>query len=239
MDVVFQPKMHADGRTVIGVEALMRWPAHLPERITPDVFVPVAEETGLIEALSEQMWRKAIAAMRPWPALTLALNLSPVQFLSGRLVEAVRALLADTGFDPHRLELEITEGILVRDAQAATNALEQLRGLGVKIALDDFGTGYSGLSYLRDFPLDTIKIDQSFVRDIDRNVETAAIVQGVILIARTLGVQVVAEGVDSQAEHRFLQAAGCHVLQGFLFARPLTEAALADFIKTHPVLAAA
>jgi diguanylate cyclase len=239
MDVVFQPKMHADGHTVMGVEALMRWPAGFPDRVTPDVFVPVAEETGLIEALSEQMWRKAINAMARWPNLTLALNLSPLQFQSGRLLDAVRTLLDETGFDPRRLEMEITEGILVRDAKAATASLEQLQALGVKIALDDFGTGYSGLSYLRDFPLDTIKIDQSFVRDIDRNMETAAIVQGVILIARTLGVHVVAEGVDSPAEHRFLQAAGCHIMQGFLFARPLTEAGLAEFLETHPVLVAA
>jgi diguanylate cyclase (GGDEF)-like protein len=239
MGVVFQPKMQPDGRTVAGVEALMRWPQDVPDPLTPDVFIPVAEEIGLIETLSERMWRDAIRIVAPWPGLSLALNLSPVQFLSGRLVESVRRLIAETGIDPRRLEFEITEGVLVRDSTEAVEALCRLRELGVRIALDDFGTGYSGLSYLRDFPLDTIKIDQSFVRGIDTRPDTAAIVQGVVLIARTLGLTVVAEGVDSPAEHRFLQASGCHILQGFLFSRPLTAAALTDFLADRPISAKA
>jgi diguanylate cyclase (GGDEF)-like protein len=233
LDVVFQPKVSPDGRQVLGVEALMRWPAHLGDPVAPDVFVAIAEDLGLIGPLSMQFWRKAVRELARWPELPLALNLSPVQFGDEGMVAQVQALLAETGMAPQRLELELTERVLVSDRARAVETIARIRALGVRIALDDFGTGYSGLTYLKDFSLDTIKIDRSFVRDISAETGTAAIVQGVILIARSLGLSVVAEGVETAQEQRFLQGAGVHALQGYLFARPLPVAQLEVFLSAH------
>lgn len=220
MGVVFQPKMQPDGRTVAGVEALMRWPQDVPDPLTPDVFIPVAEEIGLIETLSERMWRDAIRIVAPWPGLSLALNLSPVQFLSGRLVESVRRLIAETGIDPRRLEFEITEGVLVRDSTEAVEALCRLRELGVRIALDDFGIGHSSLSYVQKFPFDKIKIDRSFVIETGDGSMNMAIRRAILGLGQDLSVDVVVEGVETTQQRDMLIFEGARLAQGYLFGKP-------------------
>jgi diguanylate cyclase len=221
LHLAYQPFFASDGETVVGVEALVRW--NHPEQgpISPGVFVPIAEDSGLIHQLSDFVMRTAMRQALEWPNLTLALNLSPVQFRRKETAPSILRFAEETGIDPRRIEIEVTEGVLVEDADTAIRVLKQFREAGMHIALDDFGTGYSSLSYLRRFPFDKLKIDQSFVRNLGGGPGTAAIIHAVVSLGRALGLTVHAEGVETLEHHIFLRASGCHFMQGFYFAKPM------------------
>jgi diguanylate cyclase (GGDEF)-like protein/PAS domain S-box-containing protein len=216
----YQPLAKIDGE-VIGFEALVRW--HNPQLgiISPATFIPVAEESGLIIQIGEWVLREACREAAGWPhPLQIAVNLSPIQFRHGDLPGLVHLVLLETGLAPTRLELEITEGVLVEDFDRGLSILRRLKALGVRIAMDDFGTGYSSLSYLQSFPFDKIKIDQSFISNVRSNPQSAAIVRAVIGLAHGLDLPVLAEGVETKAQLDFLAAESCNEVQGYLMGRP-------------------
>jgi diguanylate cyclase len=217
----YQPQISADGRTIIGIEALVRWPHATHGMIPPTEFIPVAEERGLIMQLSDWVLRRACLDGLRWPHLRLAVNVSPIQFRHHDFVSNVATILSETGFDGTRLELELTEGVVVDDADKAEAAMVDLRALGIGLALDDFGTGYSSLIYLRRFAFDKIKIDRSFLEYMETTGESAILVHSVVHLGRALGLRVCAEGVETAEQHRFLQAVGCHELQGYFFSKPI------------------
>ena len=235
----YQPLFSADGEKVVGLEALVRWPHATRGLIPPGEFIPIAEERGLIIPLGEWVLRRACLDGLRWPGVRIAVNVSPIQFRHRDFVQKVTDLLAETGFEPTRLELELTEGVVVEDADAAESAMMELRALGVHLALDDFGTGYSSLIYLRRFAFDTIKIDRSFLESMEATGESAILVHSMVHLGRALGLTVTAEGVETAEQHRFLQALGCHQLQGYLFSRPLTSEQVDALIGTGPDQAAA
>jgi predicted signal transduction protein with EAL and GGDEF domain len=216
----YQPLIDISSGRITGFEALVRWPH--PERgmISPAEFIPVAEETGLINALGSQILHRACKDAARWPGdVRVAVNLSPLQFRGGNLLSVVVDALKQSGLPAKRLELEITETLLLEKSSQVLATLHALRALGVRISMDDFGTGYSSLSYLRSFPFDKIKIDQSFVRDLGANREGQAIVRSIISLGVGLGVTITAEGVETEAELSCLRLEGCHEGQGFLFSR--------------------
>ena len=222
----YQPLIDLASGRITGFEALVRWPH--PERgmISPAEFIPVAEETGLINGLGGLMLRRACMDAAHWPEdVRVAVNLSPLQFRVGNLLSIVMDALKQSGLPARRLELEITETLLLEKSSEVLATLHALRALGVRISMDDFGTGYSSLSYLRSFPFDKIKIDQSFVRDLAANRDAQAIVRSIISLGAGLGVTITAEGVETEAELSYLRSEGCHEGQGFLFsgARPNAE----------------
>jgi diguanylate cyclase (GGDEF)-like protein len=220
LDLAYQPIVNAGGDKMVGVEALVRW-SH-PERgfISPLEFIPLAEHSGLIIQLGEWVMRRACRDALAWPGLTVAVNVSPLQFRQLDFVETVERILSETGFDPGRLELELTESTLIGNVETADSAMRRLRALGVRLALDDFGTGYSSLLYLRRFPFDRLKIDRSFVHAIERNGDASAIINAIVNLGRGLGMKVTAEGVESAEQHLFLRAAGVHNMQGYRFGKP-------------------
>ncbi len=222
----YQPLIDLQSGRITGFEALVRWPH--PERgmVSPADFIPVAEDTGLINPLGILMLRRACLDASAWPDdVRVAVNLSPLQFRQGNLLATVMEILTQTGLSPRRLELEITETLLLEKSDQVLATLHALRALGVRIALDDFGTGYSSLSYLRSFPFDKIKIDRSFVRDLGDNREAQAIIRSIVSLGKGLGVTITAEGVETESELSCLRTEGCHEGQGFLFskARPNIE----------------
>jgi diguanylate cyclase (GGDEF)-like protein/PAS domain S-box-containing protein len=221
MHVHYQPLADLDSGSILGFEALLRWNHPVHGAIGPDVFIPLAEESGFIIPLGAWVLRQACAEASEWQAaLRVAVNLSPVQFTQGDLAAEVEAIVSETGLDPTRLDLEITEGLLIKDADRALAILRRLQALGVKISMDDFGTGYSSLSYFRMFPFDKVKIDQSFIRDMIENPQARAIVRSVIGLGRGLGMPVVAEGVETDAQFQALIVEGCDQVQGYLISRP-------------------
>jgi diguanylate cyclase (GGDEF)-like protein/PAS domain S-box-containing protein len=235
LELHYQPLTRASDGTVEGVEALVRW--RHPERglVSPASFIPLAEETGLIVPLGVWVLREACTQMQQWQRQgieleTLAVNLSPRQFAQPHLVEQVAAALCDSGLDSARLELEITESALM-DAARAEQRLQQLKALGVRLSVDDFGTGYSSLAYLSRFPLDKLKIDQSFVRHVPQDAVDVEIVSAVISLARSLKLRVLAEGVETPAQCAFLRERGCDLLQGYWFAKPMPPAQLCAWLK--------
>ncbi|WP_225205778.1 putative bifunctional diguanylate cyclase/phosphodiesterase [Novosphingobium huizhouense] len=218
----YQPLLRIENDAIAGFEALLRW--NHPERgnVPPDVFIPIAEESGLIVQIGEWVLREAVAEAATWPDhLTVAVNVSAAQLRGGELLRQVVSALSTTGFDPRRLELEITETMLMEDSDEPLRLLHRLRALGVRIALDDFGTGYSSLNYLRSFPFDKIKIDRCFVTDIARNDESGAIVEAVLELAAKLNMQTIAEGVEDVAQLDSLRERGCEQVQGYLFSKAL------------------
>lgn len=216
----YQPIVNASGSAMIGVEALARWTHPTAGVIPPSEFIPVAENSGLIVELGEYMLRRACLDGKSWPGLTVAVNVSPLQFRRADFVEMVERVLKETDFDPNRLELELTESTLLGNLDAAELSMLGLKDIGVRFALDDFGTGYSSLLYLRRFPFDKLKIDSSFVRSIETAPDAAAIVHAVVSLGRGLGMRVTAEGVETAEQHLFLRAAGVHSMQGYRFGRP-------------------
>jgi len=228
----YQPFFCAAYQEIIGFEALLRWLHPTRGLVSPDEFVPLAEETGLIVPLGEWVLREALHEAARWPEhLKLAVNFSPAQFRSGQLVQTVAHALATSGVEAARLELEITEGVLFADTEAALATLHRLRNLGVRTAMDDFGTGYSSLNYLRLFPFDKLKIDQSFVRDLGTTPEAGAIIRTTVALASSLGMSTTAEGVETSEQLQLLQAEGCSEVQGFLLGRPKSAE------DTHQLLA--
>jgi diguanylate cyclase (GGDEF)-like protein len=221
LEVHYQPIADLESGSILGFEALLRWNHAEHGAIGPTTFIPLAEESGLILKLGQWVLREACAEAARWtPALRLSVNLSPVQFTQSDLASEVEAILAETGLDPSRLELEITEGLLIKDADGAIAILERLKALGVQISMDDFGTGYSSLSYFRMFPFDKVKIDQSFIHDMIGNPQARAIIRSVIGLGRGLGMPVVAEGVETAEQLDALRAEGCDQVQGYLISRP-------------------
>jgi EAL domain-containing protein (putative c-di-GMP-specific phosphodiesterase class I) len=191
----------------------------------------LAEETGLIISIGEWVLETACRQVLDWQNLRVAVNLSPVQFRNRELVETVRQVLVRTGLAPERLELEITESVLINDASAALEILNGLKNLGVKIAMDDFGTGYSSLGYLNSFPFDKIKIDKSFIGDMDSKDKSGAIVKSVIGLGQSLNMVTTAEGVETPEQAEFLRQEGCDQVQGYYFSKPVTAPELSTFIE--------
>ena len=221
LQLVYQPKLRIDTNTIVGLEALIRW--HHPERgiVSPADFIPLAEEIGVIVPIGDWVLREACRQAVTWQQpVSVGVNLSPVQFRTGKVLETVTSALAYSGLAPERLELEITESVLLDEADAVLDVLHGLRRLGVRIAMDDFGTGYSSLAYLQTFPFDTIKIDRSFVRGLDTSAERRAIVKAITALAAALGMTTTAEGVETQAELDCVRAEGCSHVQGYLTGRP-------------------
>lgn len=221
LHLVYQPQCDVESGAVVGFEVLLRW--RHPERgmVSPATFIPIAEESGAILQIGEWVLREACREAAGWSnPLTVAVNVSAVQILAPHFVQVVHEILFQTGLRPARLEIEITETALIRDPARAQTTLRQLKALGVRIAMDDFGTGYSSLSNLRAYPFDKIKIDASFIRQVNVNHQTAAIVRSVLGLGRGLGLPVLAEGVETEAELRFLAAENCQAAQGYLMGRP-------------------
>jgi diguanylate cyclase (GGDEF)-like protein len=222
-----QPLISQADRKILGVEAFVRW-IH-PERgpVPPSVFIPIAEQIGMIDKLGNIILRRACMETKPLEPIKLAVNVSPVQFMQASFVQSVRDILESTGFPPGRLELEITEGVFRNDGPRTREAIAKLRSLGVRIAVDDFGTGFSSMAYLRDFPLDRIKIDRSFISEIESSGQSLNIVSHMIELGRSLGLSVTVEGVETVDQLELLKAKGLNELQGYLFSRPLKAAELA------------
>ena len=224
--LVYQPKIDLTTRELIGTEALIRWRHPGLGMIAPSRFIPVAEESGMVGQIGEWVLRSACRQIRAWQdagiAMPVAVNVSARQFQQYDLAELVRTVLTEAAVAPRLLEIELTESAVMQDAEASVITLERLKTLGVQISIDDFGTGYSSLSYLKRLPLDQLKIDQSFVRDISSDPNDAAIVRAVITLARSLGMKVIAEGVETEAQLAFLNAYGCQYAQGYLFGQPMT-----------------
>jgi diguanylate cyclase (GGDEF)-like protein len=229
--LVFQPIMAADGSSIEGVEALLRW--HDPARgvVSPAEFIPVLEQTGLIVPVGEWVMREACRRMRSWTTegampVTLSVNVSPMQFAEANFVRQVLAALQATGLPPRQLQLEVTEGLLLDPTPEALRKMDALADSGVRLAVDDFGMGYSSLAYLKRFRLHSLKIDRLFVRDVPRLPQDSAIVRAIVELAHALGLHVTAEGVETAEQHAALQRMGCDSMQGFLFARPMPADAM-------------
>jgi diguanylate cyclase (GGDEF)-like protein len=217
----FQPLMDLRANRLIGFEALIRWWHPSRGMVSPAEFIPVAEESGLIVQIGEWVIQSACTEAMTWPrGLKVAVNVSPLQFKSPRLLASVTEALASSGLPARRLELEITESVLLADNDSSLATLRRLHELGAHIAMDDFGTGYSSLSYLRSFPFDKIKIDQSFVRDLGTAKDSRAIVRAIIALGHSLGMQVLAEGVETEDQLEQLRSEGCGEAQGYLFSPP-------------------
>ena len=228
---LYQPLYSADGERLEGVETLVRW--QHPERgmVPPADFIHVAEKSGLIVKLDEWVLRKACEHAREWLDISVAVNMSPSNFRHSNLAERVKRVVEETGFDPRRLEIEITEGMLLNANEDVMFDLQELREFGIRFAIDDFGTGYSSLGYLGSFPIDKIKIDQSFVQNLGVKEDAAAIVECVARLGRALGLSVTAEGVETPAQHRFVRAAGCQQIQGYLFSKPVRPAEITELLR--------
>jgi diguanylate cyclase (GGDEF)-like protein/PAS domain S-box-containing protein len=235
----YQPKIDLATKRVIGAEALVRWQHPTRGLMLPGKFIEVAEESGLILPLGEWVLRAACEQLRAWQRdgieMHVAINVSARQFIQQRnLADIVMGVMAESGVDPQFIEIELTEGAIMKDAEGSISTLERMRSRGIAISIDDFGTGYSSLSYLRRLPLDILKIDQSFVRDITTDHNDAAIVRAIIGLAQTLGIKVIAEGVEDENQLSFLNSNGCDYGQGFLFGKPVAPEAFIELIKRQP-----
>jgi len=233
----YQPKINLKTGEITGAEALLRWTHPIRGPISPAQFIPVAEDCGLILPIGNWVLREACKQARAWmgaglPLATMAVNISAMEFGDEDFLEGVLAILRDTGLDPRSLELELTESVLMKHAESAATVLRTLRAEGVKLAIDDFGTGYSSLSHLRKFPMDSLKIDQSFVRQITSAPDDTTIVIAVISMGRSLKLRVVAEGVETREELAFLKAQQCEEAQGFYFSRPVPPQQFVKLLET-------
>jgi EAL domain-containing protein (putative c-di-GMP-specific phosphodiesterase class I) len=225
-----------DSGKIAGMEALLRWQHPEYGLIPPMEFIPLAEETGLIIPIGEWVLRAACDRIKAWhnagfPGMHVAVNLSSVQLQQKNFVDVVKRALQETGLEPRYLDLELTETLLMQDMEAAEVVLKELHALGVLFSLDDFGTGYSSLSYLKRFPIDYLKIDRSFVRDITHDRYGAGIVRAIIVMAHTLGIKVIAEGVETAGHFRFLHQQGCDISQGYYCSRPLATEAFTELLR--------
>ena len=230
--LAFQPLVGLAENRITCFESLLRWDHPQRGPISPVEFIPIAEDTGLIVSIGEWALREACKTAVRWPTeVRIAVNLSPVQFRNPRLFEMIRMALAEAGLAPSRLELEITESLLLADSEQVLETLHRLRDLGIRIALDDFGTGYSSLSYLRSFPFDKIKIDRSFMRDLSRKGDSLAIIKAIIGLGHSLGMSLTAEGVETEDQLNAVREQGCNEVQGFLFSPPIPASAVETLLK--------
>jgi EAL domain-containing protein (putative c-di-GMP-specific phosphodiesterase class I) len=232
----YQPKVRLATGEITGAEALLRWNHPTRGSVSPANFIPVAEDCGLILPIGHWVLREACKQARAWldaglPLGSVAVNISSMEFREDHFLENVFTTLSETGLDPRFLELELTESVLMKRVESAASVLKALRTRGVQIAVDDFGTGYSSLSYLRKFPIDALKIDQSFVRQITSAPDDSTIVTAVISMGRSLRLRVIAEGVETQQELAFLRARLCDEAQGFHFSRPVPPQQFANLLK--------
>ena len=235
-EVYYQPLVTLETGVICGFEALLRWHHPLRGMVAPAEFIPLAEEIGLIVPIGEWVLRQACAEAAGWPDdLKVAVNLSPVQFKKGNLPQMVFATLASTGLPAARLELEITESIFLAESKANLATLRRLRALGVSISMDDFGTGYSGLSYLRAFPFDKIKIDRSFISELSESADCMAIIKAITNLGSNLGIPTLAEGVETETQLAWLREAGCTEMQGYLFSRPVPASEIAELLSPHRI----
>jgi len=221
----YQPKVDLDKGIVVGMEALIRWHYNGTDLIPPADFIPVAEETSLILNIDRWVLYTACKQLKIWREAghenQISVNISGLHFKHGRILKTARTVLKETGLDPCCLDLEITEGVLMEDIEEAISTLEQLRSMGINIAVDDFGTGYSSLNYLKRFPINKVKIDQSFVSGVITDPDDAAITRTIIAMAKNLNLSVTAEGVETKEQLDFLHLEGCSEVQGYYFSRPL------------------
>jgi EAL domain-containing protein (putative c-di-GMP-specific phosphodiesterase class I) len=237
--VYYQPIICLESNELYGFESLVRW--NHPERglVMPDTFIPVAEETGLILEIGQQVFHESCRQMREWhlsspdKPLTISVNLSAKQFAQPDLISVVRNILEDTGLEAEYVKLEITESVVMKNAEIATTMLMELCALGVNLSIDDFGTGYSSLSYLHRFPVTTLKIDRSFIGRMGQGGENSEIVRTINTLAQNLGMAVVAEGVETLDQLIELKSMNCYLGQGYLFARPMDAKAANAFIQNH------
>lgn len=234
LEVAYQPQVSTDGKPILGLEALVRWRHPTLGMIPPEQFIPIAEHTGLITQLGELVLRDACAASRTWPDVFISVNLSPVQFRAERFADRVIQIVRECGADPTRIELEITEGVFLDESRQPAAALKALRAAGFRIALDDFGIGYSSLGYLREYEVDKIKIDRSFVSSLGQDKSASAIVSAIVALGQAMNLTVTAEGVETPEQHHFLQSAGCDELQGYLFARALPKEQVSSLMSRAP-----
>jgi EAL domain-containing protein (putative c-di-GMP-specific phosphodiesterase class I) len=234
--LLYQAQVGSDGR-VSGVEALVRWQHPQRGMLPPTDFISLAEDTGLILPLGQWVLESACAQLTLWASwpemahLTVAVNVSVQQFLEADFVEKVMTVISQTGANPNRLKLELTESLLVENVGDIIEKMFALKAIGVSFSLDDFGTGYSSLSYLRRLPLDQLKIDKSFVRDVLSDPNDAAIARAIVTLAQSLGMGVIAEGVETQQQRDFLASIGCHAYQGYFFSRPLPVQGFEEFAQ--------
>jgi diguanylate cyclase (GGDEF)-like protein len=228
LKLLYQPIVNKSGEKVVGVEALCRWTHPTRGEIPPSEFIAVAEHSGLIIELGGWVLRRACLDGKAWPDLTVSVNVSPLQFRRADFFDVVQSTLSETAFDPVRLEIELTESVLLGNVDTAEAGMLRLKELGVRLALDDFGTGYSSLLYLRRLPFDKLKIDRSFVVAIEKAADAAAIVHAVVSLGRGLGMKVTAEGVETADQQLFLRAAGVHFMQGFRFGKAVTAAEITE-----------
>jgi EAL domain-containing protein (putative c-di-GMP-specific phosphodiesterase class I) len=239
LDVVYQPVVSCETGAIVGIEALARWTHPKRGSISPGMFIPIAEQAGLMPMLGERILARTMRDWHAWPHLEVSVNLSPLQFRQSDIVSILARMVAEHKVDPSRFVLEITEGVLMDAGERTREALDGIRKLGFRMALDDFGTGYSSLAYLCNFQFDKIKIDRSFVSGIARSQSVRTIVQSVISLGSGLGMKIVAEGVEEIAEARSMTDFGCTEMQGYYFAKPMPRATLETFINTYkpmPVL---
>ncbi|MBV1905479.1 MAG: EAL domain-containing protein [Pseudomonadales bacterium] len=240
----YQPQIGLSSNTIEGVEALLRWNNPELGSIPPDVFIPIAEETGLILSIGEWVFRTACEQNYAWqqaglPPMTMAINLSSLQFRQANIVETLEKIMAETKVDPHTIELELTESVIMSHADANIRVLSEFKSLGVKLAIDDFGTGYSSLIYLKSFPLDILKVDRMFVKDLATDKNDQKIVGAIVTMAHGLGLEVVAEGVEDEEQLQILQQMNCDQVQGYLYARPMPAREASEFMLQHATAARA
>ena len=239
LDLHYQPQLDVVTGKFCGLEALLRWDSHELGRISPAEFIPLAEETGLIVSIGEWVLRKACQQAKKLqdqniPFNRMAVNVSAIQFLHKGFSSLVTKILAETGLKPNVLELELTESVLINDEDIVLNVLQSLKKIGVQLAIDDFGTGYSSLSRLKSFPIDRLKIDQGFVRNIEQDSDNAAIVVAVIAMAEGMDMKVIAEGVETDGQLAFLKNKRCNEVQGYLLSKPLPSAQIEEFLMKQP-----
>jgi diguanylate cyclase (GGDEF)-like protein/PAS domain S-box-containing protein len=243
LELHFQPVLRIDGHRVVGAEALLRWNDPEHGNVPPNVFIPLAEESGLIHTLGEWVLRAAAAQVHEWRAaglpLSVSVNLSARQFYREDLAQKIAQIVADAGCEPGWIELEVTETSLLHDLDAIRKVLHELRSGGFTVAIDDFGTGYSSLTHLKHFPIDTLKIDISFIADLETDPQDAAITEAIIGLARGLGLKVVAEGVGTREQLAFLEARGCHCFQGFWAAKPMPAREFLAYVEAQAAVATA
>jgi EAL domain-containing protein (putative c-di-GMP-specific phosphodiesterase class I) len=234
----YQAKQNLKSGAITGVEALLRWHNAELGQVSPAQLIPVAEETGLIVPIGKWVLRTACEQSVAWrrdglPPICMAVNLSPRQFADPELLDEIALILRETGLPAHLLELEITEGMVMHNPDRAIKVLRAIKEMGLRLAIDDFGTGYSSLSQLKRFPIDTLKVDRSFIRDVSTDPEDKAIAEAIIAIAKKLSLTVIAEGVETAEQRAFLREHGCDEMQGYYFSKPVAAEEFAALVRKH------